>query len=114
MLDRLAPREKLNMSTVYYQWSSIDQLYYSQILKDESFYEIVEQSLSSHSLYEAFIKFDVIRETISNISGINSLEVHEEYKYNKWRQHGSLIASCSQLHSIDNESIRCGQVRSHA
>ena len=41
----ITPRNPLKVSPVLYPWSTIDQIYYSQIFKDEFFYEIVEQSI---------------------------------------------------------------------
>lgn len=43
--ENIAPRNPLKVSPVQYPWSSIDQMYYGQIIKDELFYEVVEQSI---------------------------------------------------------------------
>lgn len=88
MLDNLVPRQKLNVSAVNYPWSSVDQIYYSQILKDELFIEIVEQSLNCHYLPHTFKKLSNVSESISKMSGIDNLKVLNKIQYDIWVTNG--------------------------
>lgn len=66
----IAPRTHLKVSPVLYPWSSIDQIYYNQILKDELFYEIVEQSIHDEfSLVELLKEIKEIKVSIEKLSG---------------------------------------------
>lgn len=68
----IAPRNPLKVSPVLYPWSSIDQIYYSQIFKDEVFYEIVEQSIHDEfSLVELLKGIDKIKVSVEKLTNSN-------------------------------------------
>jgi hypothetical protein len=88
MLDNLVPRQKLIVTPVNYPWSSVDQIYYSQILKDELFIEIVEQSINSYYLRDTFKKLSNVSESISKMTEIDNLKVLNKITYDLWATNG--------------------------
>lgn len=66
--ENLAPRNPLKVSPVNYPWSTIDQIYYGQVMKDELFYEIVEQSILEETTLH-----DVLSKLAENKVSIESL-----------------------------------------
>lgn len=83
MFENIAPREKLDIQSVNYAWSSIDQIYYRQVFKDEFFYELVEKHLSTPGQIHSAITVLSHNQCLGEISNLNIPDVLSEREYGR-------------------------------